>query len=135
MKRPPSDDLRLAAEWARAYEEGCLDAERLEGVALWLDRQATLSEEAEAVAGAAGAAEAGKRITELEAEVAEARATKDMHKERAEEAWAEMKRLRRKAEADIRYLRVQYDSIVEILHHKEAEWEQCRMNLRGEVEK
>jgi len=45
---------------------------------------------------------------------------------------AEVERLKRKAEADIRYLRGQYDSIVEILHRKEAEREQCRMIELGE---
>lgn len=34
------------------------------------------------------------RIDELEAEVEEARATKDMHKERQEEAWAEVESLK-----------------------------------------
>jgi len=39
------------------------------------------------------------RVEELERQRDEARATKDMHKERAEEAWAEVERLKRKCDA------------------------------------
>jgi hypothetical protein len=72
--RVTADDLRLAAEWSRAYDGGPEDdnGATLARVAAWLDAEAARREEAATVRRIARDASArhGRKVTEAEARAA-----------------------------------------------------------------